>query len=64
MTLIKGMTGGGTTTPDAHDDRVQKGKAKMGAKPAHHIAIRSFPLARQGEGQTVIGYSSKGTHAT
>ena len=63
MTL-KGMTRGGTTTPDAHDGRVQKGKAKTTAKPAHHVTIRSFPLVRQEEGQTLIGYSGRSTHAT
>ena len=36
------MTGGGTTTPDAHDGRLQQGKIMAAMEPAHHITTWSF----------------------
>ena len=50
MTL-KGMTGGGTTTPDTHDGRMQQGKTKT---TTNHITIQSFTLARHEEEAAVV----------
>jgi len=61
---LKGITGGRTTTPDAHDGRLQKGKTKTVVKPTHHLTIGSFPHMGQEKSQTLIGHSGSGTHAT
>jgi len=61
MTL-KGMAGGGRTTPNTHDGLFQKwGGSEANYYPACNM---EFPLMGQEESLTLIGYSGRGTHAT